>query len=79
MAAAECDVCDGLGDYHVIDRHGSVRYLIRCPECCGSGQVEPEQPACNPPDWPPPSTAARIKSMDELRSHIALNKAPYHD
>lgn len=68
---AECDVCCGMGDYPIIDRRGSTLYCIRCPECYGSGQAEPEDPG--PTDASRESTAARIKTMEELREYVAKN------
>jgi len=35
----ECDVCDGSGEYPIIDRYGVERYSIKCPECEGSGET----------------------------------------
>lgn len=32
-----CDVCNGSGDYPVINQHGTHLYSIRCPECFGDG------------------------------------------
>lgn len=69
----ECDVCEGSGRALIFDRYGNERYSIRCPECGGCGSIVDEVE--EPNDWPPASTAARIKSMDELRSFIAQQKS----
>lgn len=66
----KCEVCNGGGDYPIIDNFGSTRYSITCPECFGSGE-EIEEPAPEPSDLPPASSAAFIKSMDDLRDHVA--------
>lgn len=36
-----CDVCSGLGTYAIVDRWGSHRYDIACPECHGGGVTAP--------------------------------------
>lgn len=71
-----CEVCDGSGEYPVITSKGQQIYCIRCPECFGTGQsFEEPPPPVDPPDWPPTSTAAKIKTMDELRAHLARQRA----
>jgi DnaJ-class molecular chaperone len=39
---ADCEICGGRGQYGIVDIHGKYRYAIRCPECDGSGEEEPE-------------------------------------
>ena len=75
---SECDICEGRGLYPIIDRHGNERYDIRCPECGGSGMFESSDDGDAEADLPPPSSAARIKSMDDLRTWMAREhgKAP---
>ena len=70
MAEIKCEVCNGQGDYPIIDNLGSHRYSIRCPECFGAGQVEEEEVPAGPADWPPPSTASKIKSVEELKQYL---------
>ena len=69
MEIEECEVCCGIGTYPVINKHGSTLYEMSCPQCFGSGEC--------PPAAPPRSTAARIKSMDEMREHIAKHWRAY--
>jgi hypothetical protein len=71
VTPVKCEVCDGLGDYPIIDNRGSTRYYIRCPECFGHGSIEDEGEPKEEPDLPPRSSAASITSMDELRDHVA--------
>lgn len=40
-----CDVCNDLGTYPIIDRFGTTRYEIRCPECLGVNNEELERKA----------------------------------
>lgn len=40
---SECPVCCGMGTYPVIDKFGTERYSIRCPECYGSGKEGQEE------------------------------------
>lgn len=54
----ECDICEGHGVYPIIDRHGTERYAIRCPECGGSGTFEASDDGSAELDLPPASTAA---------------------
>ena len=35
-----CDVCCGSGTYPIIDRFGTTRYEIKCPECLGISDEE---------------------------------------
>jgi hypothetical protein len=42
---ADCNVCCGLGRYPIIDRYGSERYSITCPECDGCGLDDEGQEA----------------------------------
>jgi len=67
----ECDICEGHGVYPIIDRHGTERYAIRCPECGGSGAFEASDDGSAELDLPPASTAARIQSIDQLRAWTA--------
>jgi hypothetical protein len=60
----DCDVCCGTGAYPVINTKGATLYNITCPECYGSGQSPEPDP--EPDDLPPASTAAKIKTMDDL-------------
>jgi hypothetical protein len=71
VTPVKCEVCDGLGDYPIIDNRGSARYYIRCPECFGHGSIEDEDEPKEEPDLPPRSSAASITSMDELRDYVA--------
>ncbi len=71
--AEQCDVCVGSGRYPIIDRYGTQRYEIRCPECLGSGVVVAEAEG-EPSDWPPASTACQIKTLDELRTYLAVER-----
>lgn len=66
-----CPVCEGDGQYPIIDARGRERYSIRCPECYGSGLGDEPVLAPEPSDLPPASTAAKIKTMTEMREHIA--------
>lgn len=66
-APSKCDVCGGSGTYPIFDQRGSQRYSITCPECFGDGCGEPPT-ASRDPSLPPASTAAHIKSMDDLRA-----------
>lgn len=63
----ECDVCVGTGEYLIVDRYGSDRFYIKCPECIGIGKVDEE---IDNPDLPPRSTAAAISSMVSLRLYV---------
>jgi hypothetical protein len=67
----DCEVCGGPGTYEIYNMHGSAVYSIPCPECYGSGKAHEEEADAEPADWPPASTAARIKTMDELREWMA--------
>ena len=40
-----------------------------CPECHGSGDAD-EEPKAELLDYPPASSAVRIKTMDDLKEHI---------
>lgn len=66
-----CDVCAGLGDYPIINSKGREIYAIQCPECLGSGSVKEDAAPVTNPDLPPVSSAAKIRSMSELREHVA--------
>lgn len=35
----QCDVCGGHGTYPIYNQRGHELYLIRCPECEGSGEA----------------------------------------
>lgn len=68
--AIKCEVCDGLGLYPIMNRHGRELYSIRCPECHGCGPTVAEPDIVETDPWMreyPPSTAAHITSMDQLR------------
>lgn len=39
----KCDVCDGKGQYGIVDQYGKFRYVIDCPECDGDGEAIPEE------------------------------------
>lgn len=69
----ECDVCEGRGQALIFDRWGCERYSVTCPHCFGDGEVEPDKP--DDPTLPPPSTAARIPSMDDLLAWVASENA----
>lgn len=66
---SDCEICGGDGVYPIISARGSHVYDITCPECHGSGDAE-EEPKAEPLDYPPASTAVRIKTMDDLKEHI---------
>jgi hypothetical protein len=66
----KCPVCGGSGDYPIFDQMGRERYAITCPECFGSGKDYDAESVEEEPDLPPKSTAAGIKSMDELRDWV---------
>lgn len=66
-----CNICGGEGQYPIINMNGREVYSIRCPECYGSGLESEPEPAPEPIDLPPASTAAKIKTLDELREHVA--------
>lgn len=38
----KCDVCDGKGEYGIVDQFGKFRYAIDCPECDGDGEAIPD-------------------------------------
>jgi hypothetical protein len=63
----KCEICDGHGDYPIVDSHGRERYCITCPECRGSGEIDDDLP---PPEWPPRSTAADIFTKEELAEAV---------
>jgi hypothetical protein len=66
ISETECEVCGGEGFYPIIDKWGKERSCITCPECFGSGEVL--LPESDEPEYEHlPSTASKIKSMDELR------------
>lgn len=67
--AKKCEVCNGEGDYPIINNFGTTLYNITCPECDGTGE-EYEEPEPEPSDLPPASSAAFIKDMDDLREHV---------
>jgi hypothetical protein len=72
-----CEVCAGTGEYPIINRHGSHLYSIQCPECFGLGSacVEPETAA--EAGLPFASTASRIRTLDQLRAHVASENAAF--
>lgn len=37
-----CDVCNGAGDYPIMNNGGRTLYTIACPECGGSGKSPSE-------------------------------------
>ena len=42
-----CEVCDGSGEYLILNKWGKDLYHIRCPECLGEGtdpESEPDKP-----------------------------------
>lgn len=60
----QCDVCYGTpGKYPVIDRFGSQRYEITCPECIGLGTVPDES------DEPSEVTVRRMRTEDWPERH----------
>ena len=40
-----CEVCEGSGDYPVINKYGQTLYCIRCPDCSGTGDDEQQSAA----------------------------------
>lgn len=70
-----CDVCEGMGVYPIINRKGSELYSIQCPECFGSGSKEDADPV-ESPDLPPVSSAAKVRSVEDLREHVAKHWSP---
>lgn len=67
-----CDICGGTGEYPIHDRFSIHVYSIVCPECHGGGYAD-DEPA--PDDrLPPPSTAAQIKTVADLRRHLEVEK-----
>ena len=73
MAQIECTVCEGSGDYPIIDKYGSEKFIITCPECFGLGKMDDENEGEDAIQFEyPPSTAASIKSMDALRLNFKL-------
>ena len=65
---SDCEVCEGQKFYPIHNRHGRELYAIRCPECCGSGE-KPDEPDHAEPEFEyPPSTAASVKTEDDLRA-----------
>ena len=68
--ATKCDICEGSGMYPIFDKHGRERYSIECPECFGTGDAYEDSAADKPAYEYPASTAASIKSMDELRERF---------
>jgi hypothetical protein len=72
ISETECEVCCGEGAYPVIDKWGKERFCISCPECFGSGEAFSET---DEPEYEHlPSTASKIKSMEELRLFMAGKK-----
>lgn len=65
----ECDVCYGTpGKYPIIDRYGSQRYEIRCPECHGTMQDNiPHTPWFIRPEPAPDGQVAAPTHLDRDR------------
>lgn len=68
----ECEVCEGEGTYPVMDKYGKHRFSISCPECFGSGTCEPDED--EEQFEYPPSTAAGVHSIEDLRALNAQSK-----
>lgn len=65
-----CPVCEGDGQYPIIDARGRERYSIQCPECYGSGLEDEPAPVPEPDGLPPASTAAKIKTVAEMHENV---------
>jgi hypothetical protein len=70
-----CDVCAGMGQYPIINSKGRELYSITCPECFGSGAAKEDADPVEYPALPPPSSAARVRSMAEMNEHLAKHWA----
>jgi hypothetical protein len=68
----ECDICNGTGEYPIHNRFAFHVYSIVCPECHGDGEADDEPEADD--HLPPASTAATIKTMDDLRRHMEVER-----
>ena len=69
----DCDVCEGLKFYPIHNRFGRELYSIQCPECFGSGNADdPNEP--EPEFEYPASTAAKMKTADDLREWMARER-----
>ena len=69
-----CPVCDGYGEYGIINAAGAYMYDITCPECDGEGEVAVEASGEDQEQYEyPPSTAAKILTLEELREFLQGN------